>query len=134
VASETPATSTRPSDSSSFSAARIGAAVSTGEAIRTRRRAVAIRLAIRWESSGPRPGENQARTATPSTSTGGMSNAPLPSTRPRVHSSSKFRAYARTISSEATLTSTFSSRVHESRVQFVEPVHTAARSRTVTRG
>jgi hypothetical protein len=28
----------------------------------------------------------------------------------------------------------FSSRVHESSVQFVEPVHTAERSRTVTRG
>jgi len=98
--------------------------------MRTRRRATPMRLAIRCESSGPRPGENQARTGTPPTSTGGTSNPPLPSTRPRVHRSSKFRAYARAIASDATVTSTFSSRVHESSVQFVEPLHTAAPSRT----
>ena len=41
---------------------RIGPAVSTGEAIRTRRRAAPIRLAMRCESSGPRPGQNHGRT------------------------------------------------------------------------
>jgi len=81
-AGSTMATSTRPSESASLSAARIGAAVSTGEAMRTRRRAAPMRFAMRCDSSGPRPGENHARTATPPTSTGGRSNAPLPSTRP----------------------------------------------------
>ena len=89
-----------------------------------------MRLAMRCESSGPRPGENHARTATPPTSIGAASKLPLPSTRPRDHRSSKSRAYARATPSEATVSRTFSSRVHESSVQFVDPVHTAARSLT----
>ena len=62
VASQTPATSTRSSSITSASVPRIGPAVSSGVAIRTRRRAAPIRLAIRCESSGPRPGQNQGRT------------------------------------------------------------------------
>ncbi|HET8755161.1 MAG TPA: hypothetical protein VFM58_04080 [Solirubrobacteraceae bacterium] len=46
-----------------MTAARIGPDVSSGEAIRTRRRAAPIRFAIRCESSGPRPGQNHGRTA-----------------------------------------------------------------------
>src|SRR5258706_319201 len=47
----------------------IGPAVSTGEAIRTRCRAAPIASAMRCDSSGPRPGQNQGRTSAPSTST-----------------------------------------------------------------
>ena len=61
VASQTPATSTRCSSITSASVPRIGPAVSSGVAIRTRRRAAPIRLAIRCESSGPRPGQNHGR-------------------------------------------------------------------------
>ena len=49
--------STRPSEITSASAARIGAAVITGEAILTRRRALAIAFPIRAESPSPCPSE-----------------------------------------------------------------------------
>ena len=58
------------------------------------------------------------------------SNSPVPATRPPFHSSSKSRVNAVASSGDPTTASTFSSRVHESSVQLVEPVHTDAPSRT----
>ena len=84
VASQTPATSSRPSASTSLSVPRIGPAVSTGEAIRTRRRAAPIRLAMRWESSGPRPGQNHGRMVASPSSIVGASKPSRSSTLPRV--------------------------------------------------
>ena len=56
------------------------------------------------------------------------SKSPLPSTPPRVPEVLEVaRVRARASPSESTVTSTFSSRVQESRVQLVEPVHTASR-------
>jgi hypothetical protein len=78
VASQTPATSTRSSPITSASVPRIGPAVSSGVAIRIRWRAAPSRLAIRWLSSGPRPGQNQGRTLLPP----GASKFPLAPTRP----------------------------------------------------
>ena len=92
VASQTPATSSRPSASTSFRVPRIGPAVSTGEAIRTRRRAVPIRVAMRWESSGPRPGQNHGRTLASPTAVDAASKPSRSSTFPRVHICSKSRA------------------------------------------
>ena len=58
-----PVALTRPSCSTSASAASTGALVRTGEAIRMRRRARSIRVAIWWASSRPRPGQNHGRTS-----------------------------------------------------------------------
>ena len=126
VASHTPAMSTRPSAITSLSAARIGPAVTSGVAIRTRRRAAPIRLAIRCESSRPRPGVNHGRTPP-----AGASKLPLCADRallPQLREVA--RVGARRPPASSTVASTFSWRVQESSVQFVEPVHTAAPSRT----
>ena len=48
---------------------------------------------------------------------------------PVSHSCSNASVYAYAISGERTVAMTFSCRVHESSVQFVDPVHTASRSR-----
>src|SRR5438876_958891 len=53
---------------------------------------------------------------------------PLPSTRAVSHSSPKFFAYSAANAGDGILTMTFSSRVHESFVQFMEPVQTVAAS------
>ena len=126
VASQTPWTSTRPSARTSFSVPRIGPEVSTGEAIRTRVRDWPIAPAIRCASASPRPGQNHGRIGP-----GGALNAPDPSTRPRSHRSRKTCSnWLATAGSPSTRTIRFSSRVHESSVQLVEPVQTASPSRT----
>src|SRR5438445_11483329 len=58
---------------------------------------------------------------------------PLPSTRAVSHSSAKFFAYSAANAGDGILTITFSSRVHESFVQFMEPVHTVAASVAASR-
>src|SRR2546422_9719201 len=58
---------------------------------------------------------------------------PLPSTRPVSQSSAKFFAYSAASAAEGILTMTFSSLVHESFVQFVEPVQTVAASVAASR-
>ena len=126
VASQTPATSARRSPITSASVPRIGPAVSSGEAIRTRRRASPIRFAIRCESSGPRPGQNQGRIP----STGPMSKSPELPIVPRDQSCSKFRANACATGGESSVSTAFSWRVNESSVQFIEPLQTALPSRT----
>ena len=89
----TPATSTSPRVPSSARVARIGAEVITGEAIRTRRVAVAIARAIACESSAPCPGVNHARASTPpSSSIRRGSIRPERSTSRRSQSSSKLPA------------------------------------------
>src|SRR5437879_2571256 len=55
------------------------------------------------------------------------------STRPLLHSSSKLRRYSAARFAEGTRRITFSSRVHESLVQLVEPVQTAAVSSPASR-
>ena len=112
-----------------------GPEVSTGDAMRTRRRAVPIALAMRWESASPCAAQNQGRTRMPApTSTAPVWPPPEPSTRPRRHRSPKSRAQAAATGSDSSTAITFSSRVHESSVQFVEPVQTAAPSRTHSLG
>jgi hypothetical protein len=125
VSSTIPSTAQRRSRTTSTSVARIGPEVSTGEAMRTRSRAFPTCLAIRCASAAPYSGQNHARTRAPSTSTGRGSTRPEPSTSPLFQSCSKARPYAYAISSEQTVTTTFSCRDQESSVQFVEPAHTA---------
>ncbi len=130
VSSTTPATSHRPSVTTSTSVARIGPDVRMGEAIRTRSRALPMCFATRCERASPCSGQNQGRTRIPSTSSGRGSTAPVVSTRPVSHSCLNSSAYAYAISFESTVTMTFSCRDQESSVQFVEPVHTDVPSRT----
>jgi hypothetical protein len=126
VASQTPATSTRSSSTTSASVPRIGPAVSSGVAMRTRRRAAPIRLAIRCESSGPRPGQNQGRMP----STGAVSKSPESPIRLLSQICSKLCVNAAATARESSVAITFSWRVNESSVQFIEPVQTASPSRT----
>ena len=112
-----------PSEATCASVARIGAELMTGDAIRTRRCAEPIALAIRCASFSPRPGQNHARIP----STGAVSTLPLCATLRVVQSCSKSSRYRAATAAESTVTITFSSRVHESAVQFVDPVHTEAR-------
>ena len=93
-------------------------------------RALPSARAIRCESSSPWPGVNQARTSWPSTSSGSGSRRPLRLTSRVDHISSKLAANAPATSGESTRITKFSWIVHESRVQLVEPVQTAAPSRT----
>jgi len=126
VASTTPVTST----STQSSERRIGPAVSSGLAMRTRRRARAIAAAIRFDRSGPWPGQNHGRTGTRPTPNVRTGSAPEPSTRRRRQRSSKSARYAAATPRSRTRRITFSWRSHESIVQFVEPVSTASPSRT----
>ena len=96
----------------------------TGEQIRTRSLARPIAAATCSESSSPYPGVNQARAGTPSTDVHSGSTKPLCSTLPLDHSCSKSAANARASAPEEIRKITFSWRVHESSVQFVEPLHT----------
>ncbi len=98
----------------------------TGDAIRTRRSAVAIECAIRCASREPRFGQNHTRTP----SARFDDTLPERDTRCLRHSCSKFWAYRPATAPESTTAMTFSSRDHESSVQFVEPVQTEAPSRT----
>ena len=75
-----------PSPATWASVPRIGPELITGEATRTRRVAVPIAFAMRCASFSPRPGQNQARTLVPSTSTGAVSTLPVFSTSRRVQS------------------------------------------------
>ena len=84
-----PATSTVPPAITWASEPSTGAAVITGEQIRTRRRAFAIALAMRCERPSPWPGVNQVRTCCSPTGTGVVWTRPLRSTCPCVQSSSK---------------------------------------------
>ena len=119
-----------PSAITCASVASTGAAVSTGEQMRIRRFARPIAFAIRCESASPNPGQNQGRISMPSTRTGLGSVVPVPSTFPDSQSCSKSSVYACASSGESITAMTFSSRDHESSVQFVDPVHTEEPSRT----
>ena len=111
------------------SVASTGAEVMIGEQIRTFS-AWPIFFASREVSASANPGVNHGRTRTPSTTTGLGSTKPLCSTSPSRHSSSKSSVNACASSGEATVTTTFSCRDHESSVQFIEPVQTVSLSRT----
>ena len=124
-----PDTSARPR-AATLSAERIGPAVMIGEATRTRRRAVVTRSAIRCESARPRPGQNHGRTCASPTGANAVSYSPVPSICRVAHSSVKTAEYASAIARESTRTITFSSAPKSSSVQFVDPVQTAASSRT----
>ncbi len=119
-----------PSEIRSESADSTGATVRTGEQIRTRRRARLIRFAIRRDNASPNPGVNQARTLFPATRTGLGSTKPLSSTIPFDQSCSKSAVKSAASFVDSAITITFSWRVHESSVQFADPVHTASPSRT----
>ena len=129
VASYAPTRSNDARPASSASVPSTAPDVITGERIRTRWSAEAMRSAARCASDGPR-GENTGRTSTPRPSVAGVPSPPLDSRRPFAQSCSKFRVYARATSGDETRTITFSSRENASSVQFVEPVHTSAASRT----
>ena len=73
---------------------------------------------------------NHGRTRTPSISTGRGSKRPLGSTAPDSHNCSKSSANARASTAGRTTAITFSWRVQDSSVQFVEPVKTVSPSRT----
>ena len=102
----------------------------TGEQIRTRRLARAIAFAMCVESSSPNPGVNHARTFRSSMRTGFGGTRPLSSTAPFDQSSSKFSTYRAASTGDLTVATTFSWRVNESSVQFIEPVQTDSPSRT----
>src|SRR5947209_14427911 len=87
-------------------------------------------VAIRWAIDRPRPGENHGLRETPFTDIQSESNSPVPMTCCFDQSSSKSRSYADAKDRDWTTTITFSSRVHESSVQFTDPVHTDSPSRT----
>src|SRR3954447_7664499 len=119
-----------PLSASSASVPRIGPEVITGEAIRTRRLAPPIAVAIRWDSSSPWPGVNQAVTRVPPTWSGCGSPRPLRPTSWFDQSSSKFRRKRSATPLSETIAITFSCRVQESTVQFADPAQTASASRT----
>ena len=127
VPSTQPATSTFRAATAAASAPSTGGAVSTGEQMRTRRRARAIACPIRWDRSSPWPGVNQTRT--PSCHSG--STVPVPTADAAARRAARSPA-GRPPRAAATRppTITFSWRVHESSDQFVEPVQTASPSRT----
>ena len=114
----------------SDSADSTGATVRTGEQIRTRRLARLIRFAIRRDNASPNPGVNQARTLLPAIRTGFGSTKPLPSTIPFDQSCSKSAVKSAASFVDSTIRITFSCRVHESSVQFADPVQTVLPSRT----
>ena len=76
--------------------------------MRTRRRALAIALAIRVESASPYPGVNHARTFRSPTRTGFGGTRPLSSTAPVFHSSAKFSSNRAASGVERTIATTFS--------------------------
>ena len=132
VSSITPATWQRRSLTTSTRVPRIGPALKTGEAMRIRLRARPMCFATRCDSASPFPGVNHGRTEIPpGSSTGRGSTVPVPSTTPRSQSWSNASVNANANRSlPRTRTTTFSWRVHESSVQFIEPVQTSSASRT----
>ena len=102
----------------------------TGDAIRTRCFVFAIAFPILCESAFAVAGrEPRAHLMVP-TGTGLVSTNPLFSTAPVRHSCSKSSVKRAASSCESATATTFSCCVHESSVQFIEPVQTEARSRT----
>ena len=85
---------------------------------------------MRCASFSPRFGENQVRTCASPTRIGSLATLPDPSTFRFFHSCAKSSWKRIATPVDSTTTMTFSSRVHESSVQFVEPLQTASRSRT----
>src|SRR2546427_2872681 len=131
VASYTPPMSTFAASTASASVPRIGPEVMTGEQTRMRFCAEAIDRDIAWTSLRLRPGQKYGRTRVPSgTDVHGHELRPERATTGLSHSPWKLSAKSAAISPEATVNITFSSRFHESFVQFVEPVSTSAASRT----
>ena len=130
VASTTPARSILPSAATSASVPRIGADEITGEATRTRRSAPPMRSAIRCASFSPRFGENHVRTCASPTRIASVATLPDAATFRFFHSCAKSSWKRIATPVDSTTTMTFSSRVHESSVQFVDPLQTASRSRT----
>ncbi len=108
VSSTTPAMLHRPSFTTSTSVARIGPEVSTGDAMRTRERALPMCFATRCESASPCSGQNHARTRAPPTSSGRGSTSPECSTTPLSQSWPNASEYAYAISRDSTVTMTFS--------------------------
>src|SRR5437660_832977 len=105
----------------------MGPEVMTGEQMRSLTLADEIDLAIACESFTPRPGQKYGRTLVESASViHGAVKRPDAATTGRCQSSSKFRVYAAATSADAIVKLTFSSRVKESLVQFIEPLNTAA--------
>ena len=102
----------------------------TGDATRTRRCAFPTACAIRCASFSPRFGENHVPTSASPTRIGSVGTRPDAATSRFFHSCEKSSWKRIAIPVDCTITITFSSRVHESSVQFVEPLQTASRSRT----
>ena len=96
----------------------------TGEQIRTRRFARPIAFAIRCESASPKPGQNHGPHLDPVDLHRPRLDLARASTIPAAQSCSKSSVKAWASSGESTTAITFSSRDHESSVQFVEPVQT----------
>src|SRR6266852_3555477 len=95
--------------------------------MRMRRCAEAIDLAIACTSFNPRPGQKYTRTRVESASAcQGALIRPESATTGFCHSSVKFCSKTAATSGDAMVKTTFSSRFHESLVQFVDPVSTAA--------
>ena len=115
-----------PSEATSASVPRIGAELITGEAMRTRRRAEPIAFAIRCASSHRDPGRTR-RACRPAGAVSMLAGVGDVARRPELL---EVLAVAGRDAGESTVTMTFSSRVQESAVQFVEPVQTEAPSRT----
>src|SRR5205823_9351109 len=115
----------------SASVPRMGPEVITGEHTRMRLRADAMDRDIECTSFRARPGQKYTRSPVPSAScTQPWFTRPDVATTGCCQSCSKSCVYALARSGEATVKMTFSSRVHESLVQLVDPLSTAAPSRT----
>ena len=123
--------STLAATTASASVPRIGPEVMTGEQMRRRFSADAIDRDIAWTSFRLRPGQKYGRARVPSGSAvQGHELRPESATIGLSHRPWKLSAKSVAISPDATVNITFSSRVHESFVQFVEPVSRSAESRT----
>ena len=85
---------------------------------------------MRCERRLPNDGQNQASTSMPPASSARGSGAPFAVTERVCHSCSKSAVNADATAGESTIAIRFSSRVHESSVQFADPLQTAVRSRT----
>ena len=98
--------------------------------MRMRRRATPSLWAISCASFSPRFGENQVRTWASPTWIGSVGTLPDACTSRFFQSCEKSSWKRIATPVDSTITITFSSRVHESSVQFVDPLQTASRSRT----
>ena len=131
VASTTPAKSTLPSAATSARVPRIGPDEITGEATRTRRSARADRDSRSGARASRRASaRTRCRTCASPTRIGSVATLPDAATFRFFHSCAKSSWKRIATPVDSTTTMTFSSRVHESSVQFVDPLQTASRSRT----